>query len=243
MCSLLRKLGPFIVILFANMSGEGAFIEEETGRPLESRFFPNKIGGPPAWLDLKNLPSVSEILCGICSSPRRFLCQLYSPIEEKDTAFHRTIFVFVCLSEKCFQLGSNKNFVVFRNQLPRYNSFYPAFADGIDLRTDLTCSNFGCNLCCLCGIRGEVQCDRCEECFCSVQHQKFHAKHCSSSVSKLSQKNQILLPEFGLSDPEDLSDVVDEPEEQIHNSEDITEICQKFSQFNSPQGKIKMKLN
>lgn len=222
------------------MNVEGAFIDEDAKRPLESRFFPNKIGGLPAWLDLKNLPSVSEILCDICSSPRRFLCQLYSPIEDKDTAFHRTIFIFVCLSEKCFQVGSNKNFIIFRNQLPRYNSFYPAIADGIDKRTDINCSNFGCNLCCLCGIKGEIHCDRCEQHFCSINHQKLHAKNCSSSVSKPFQKNHTLLPEFGLSDPEDLSDV-DEPEEQIQNSEDVAEICQKFSQFNSPQGKLEMK--
>lgn len=220
------------------MAAEGAFIEEKTDRPLESRFFPNKIGGPPAWLDLKNLPPVSEILCDDCLSPRHFLCQLYSPVEEKDTAFHRTIFVFVCLSEKCFQLGSNKNFIVFRNQLPRHNSFYPAFADGIDLRTDITCSNFGCNLCCLCGIKEEVQCERCKERFCSAHHENLHTKYCSNSHSTVSQKDKILLREFGLSDPEDLSDVDDEPDEPTHNSEEVAEICQKFSQFNSPQGKL-----
>lgn len=216
------------------MTTEGAFVEE-TDKPLDSRFFPNKIGGPPAWLDLKNLPSVSEILCDICSLPRHFLCQIYSPVEENDSAFHRSLFVFMCLSEKCFKQGSNKNFIVFRNQLPRYNSYYPAFAEGIEQRTDITCSNFGTELCSICAIRGEVQCERCKENFCSLHHLKLHVKRCKSSGSK-SQNHRSLLREFGLSDPEDLSDSDDEPEEQIHDSPEMDEICQKLSQFNSPQG-------
>ena len=67
---------------------------------LESRFFPSKVGGKPAWLDLKSLPPSSLILCPLCNLPRSFLCQLYANIDEKPECFHRTLFIFMCRSNK-----------------------------------------------------------------------------------------------------------------------------------------------
>ena len=67
---------------------------------LESRFFPSKLGGKPSWLNLKNLPSSSQILCPSCRMPRSFLCQLYANIDDKPDCFHRTLFIFMCRSNK-----------------------------------------------------------------------------------------------------------------------------------------------
>ena len=67
---------------------------------LESRYFPSKLGGKPAWLNLQDLPSPSLILCPNCNIPRSFLCQLYAPIEAEPNCFHRTLFVFICRSPK-----------------------------------------------------------------------------------------------------------------------------------------------
>lgn len=52
------------------------FAEEQDGWLLTSRFFPSKIGGTPAWLDLQNLPEAKELLCDYCNEPCIFLCQV-----------------------------------------------------------------------------------------------------------------------------------------------------------------------
>ena len=43
-----------------------------------SRHFPSKVGGKPAWLDLKYLPAVTEMECQDCHQPRKFLLQVRS---------------------------------------------------------------------------------------------------------------------------------------------------------------------
>lgn len=48
-----------------------------------------QVGGYPAWLALKGLPSTSELSCRNCSLPMTFLCQLYFPDSQHDYAFHR----------------------------------------------------------------------------------------------------------------------------------------------------------
>lgn len=92
---------------------------------LESRFFPSKIGGQPAWLNLKDLPTANQVKCRNCEKPCLFLCQIYAPDEDIPEAFHRTIFVFICKDEKCCKANDNGNLHVLRSQLPRENSFYP----------------------------------------------------------------------------------------------------------------------
>ena len=67
---------------------------------LDSRFFPSKIGGKPAWLNLRDLPSSSLIMCPSCELPRSFLCQLYANIDGRPDCFHRTLFIFMCRTEK-----------------------------------------------------------------------------------------------------------------------------------------------
>lgn len=50
--------------------------------------------------------------------------QIYAPYEDSDTAFHRTIFLFVCRNGSCCQTNGSDNFIVLRCQLPRKNDFY-----------------------------------------------------------------------------------------------------------------------
>lgn len=100
------------------------FVEENEPWLLESRFFPSKVGGKPAWLDLKNLPSVKDLTCNNCKNPCIFLCQVYAPYEDDARAFHRTIFVFVCKNPACCQDNISNNLKVFRSQLQRNNEFY-----------------------------------------------------------------------------------------------------------------------
>lgn len=55
-------------------------LEERSSFLLHPRFFPSKVGGKPAWLDLKNLPSPSETTCSRCEDPLIFLCQVRTEI-------------------------------------------------------------------------------------------------------------------------------------------------------------------
>lgn len=55
-------------------------LENKENWLLHPRFFPSKVGGKPAWLDLKNLPKCEDLLCKICKDPMIYLCQvIYYP--------------------------------------------------------------------------------------------------------------------------------------------------------------------
>merc|ERR1719370_175844 len=43
--------------------------------------------------------------CLNCSSPLSFLLQVYSPDNNSDTAFHRSLFVFICTASSCWEQG------------------------------------------------------------------------------------------------------------------------------------------
>lgn len=101
------------------------FVEQEASWHLDSYLFPDKVGGRPAWLALDHLPS--DLHCPHCHQHMVFLLQLYSPIDDKDDCFHRTLFVFMCKNGKCFlpQEGAKSQpFRVFRSQLPKDDPFY-----------------------------------------------------------------------------------------------------------------------
>lgn len=66
---------------------------------LQSRFTPSKAGGNPAWLTKEDVPSQ---WCECCEHKLTFLLQLSANIMEKEfDVYHRMLYVFVCLSEKC----------------------------------------------------------------------------------------------------------------------------------------------
>ncbi|XP_059435324.1 uncharacterized protein LOC132168219 isoform X1 [Corylus avellana] len=161
------------------------FVEKPKTRwSLLRQLFPSKAGGVPAWLDPMNLPSGKSCVCDICGEPLQFLLQVYAPIE-KEYAFHRTLFVFMCLSMSCLRRDQHEQWKrhpekpsrsvkVFRCQLPRFNHFYPSEPprhDGTDKP-----SGAGAALCSWCGTwKGDKLCSSCRTArYCSEKHQVMH---------------------------------------------------------------------
>ena len=81
----------------------------------QSRHFPSKIGGKPAWLDLAKLPPPKQQQCPHCALPLTFLLQVYSPDNNSDSAFHRSMFVFLCLASPCWDQGKEPPVLVLRS--------------------------------------------------------------------------------------------------------------------------------
>ncbi|KAH9730611.1 MYND-type domain-containing protein [Citrus sinensis] len=80
------------------------FLEKPKNRwSLLRHLFPSKAGGPPAWLDPINLPTGRSCLCDMCGEPLQFVLQVYAPIIEKESTFHRTLFLFMCPSMACLR--------------------------------------------------------------------------------------------------------------------------------------------
>ncbi|XP_055962342.1 uncharacterized protein LOC126687221 [Mercurialis annua] len=107
----------------------------EHPRSLLRQFYPCKAGGCPAWLDPINMPSGRSCVCDICGNPLQFLLQVYAPISDKESTFHRTLFVFMCPMMSCLRRDQHEqrkkgdekpsqSVKVFRCQLPHLNPFY-----------------------------------------------------------------------------------------------------------------------
>ena len=99
------------------------FAETTDSWRLRSVYFPSKIGGFPAWLNPEHLLPCDELLCDHCRNPTIFLCQIYAPVD-KETCFHRTLYIFLCLNPSCHSKPTPGCFKVFRCQLPRNNKYY-----------------------------------------------------------------------------------------------------------------------
>ena len=129
---------------------------------LESRHFPSKVGGKPAWLDMKNLPPAETLKCPHCEEPRHFLLQVYAPDNDVNEAFHRTVFMFICKKDQCWSGDSSAPILVLRSQLARDNSYYPYDPpqDSADWRPDLV-QGVHCPVCEVCGGRGDMRCGQC----------------------------------------------------------------------------------
>nr|CAD7264524.1 unnamed protein product [Timema shepardi] len=176
---------------------------------LESRFFPSKVGGKPAWLDLKHIPD--NLTCKECGKPCVFLCQVYAPIEDVESCFHRTIFIFVCRDPVCCKENSSVNFKVFRCQLKRRNNYF-SFNPPIEKATwqpDVRAEHF-LKLCAVCGARGQSHCGKCSKVnYCGREHQTLdwkagHRNICASDKVSDGVVPRWLLPEFELTtQPED----------------------------------------
>lgn len=213
-------------------SVELGFIQETPGWKLQSRFFPSKVGGKPAWLDLQNIPDITALRCSKCTQPSVFLCQIYAPIDNVEACFHRTVYIFVCRNEKCFAPNCPPNFKVLRNQIPRKNDFYPLDPpeECASWRTDICAEKYDVHLCEVCGIKSTSHCAKCKSVYyCSKNHQKadwkYHKEICSSQSSQKGNsdnKNVILLPEYEITiDTEecDLKSAGDEEKEQVEQME------------------------
>ncbi|KAF8116537.1 hypothetical protein N665_0017s0090 [Sinapis alba] len=149
------------------------------------QLFPNLAGGVPAWLDPVNLPSGKSILCDLCEEPLQFVLQLYAPLTDKESAFHRTLFLFMCPSMSCLLRDQHEQWKrapekpmrsvkVFRCQLPRVNQFYSSEAPKHD-GTDKPLGH-GAPLCTWCGTwKGDKVCGGCKTSrYCSPKHQSLH---------------------------------------------------------------------
>lgn len=168
------------------LDAELGFLEKSEKWRLRSPHFPSKIGGKPAWLDLKNLPPTSDLCCPKCEKPMIFFAQVYAPDDDdedgqvpvKETCYHRTIFIFFCTATSCNSRNCNKNFAVFRCQLPRDNEFYPPIdpPENPDWKTDIVVEKY-CTVCVVCGCLGTKKCGGCKKyIYCSRAHQVLHWK-------------------------------------------------------------------
>uniref|UniRef100_A0A3P8S9I9 Programmed cell death 2 n=1 Tax=Amphiprion percula TaxID=161767 RepID=A0A3P8S9I9_AMPPE len=190
------------------------FLEEAESWRLRSPQFPSKVGGKPAWLSQRGLPSLSGLECEICRLPLAFLLQVYAPISGQDRSFHRTLFLFCCRTPECYSRNDNRCMKVFRSQLPRRNEFYPYEPPPEDEppnnpEEDQSVLS-GVKLCWVCGCPGNKACSRCHAVtYCGKHHQTLHWKHthkkqCCKEASTATTSS-LLFPE---------SELVTEPEEE-----------------------------
>lgn len=193
------------------------FLEEAEPWRLQSPQFPSKVGGKPAWLSQRGLPSLPGLECEICRLPMAFLLQVYAPVSGQDRSFHRTLFLFCCKTQECYKSNDSRCMKVFRSQLPRKNEFYPFDPPPEDEpptdpepdQSVLPVS--GVKLCWVCGCPGNKACSRCHTVsYCGKHHQTLHWKHahkreCGSQEASIVKTSPFLFPE---------SELVTEPEEE-----------------------------
>jgi len=152
--------------------------EVDTSKPWQtlSHYFPDKVGGKPAWLSLKPLPLPELLKCGRCGKPCVFLLQKYAPKE----TLHRMIFVFLCRDPACCCRHASDNFIVLRSQLELINDFYPETPpdeDYFDMASDYPKASCHTRLCVVCGCAGPKLCGKCHKMsYCSKEHQISHWK-------------------------------------------------------------------
>ena len=150
--------------------------------------------------------------------------QVYSPDNKSDSAFHRSLFVFLCVASPCWEQGKEPPVLVLRSQLARSNPFYPwqppEERDG--WRDDIKAETHG-KLCAVCGCRADKSCAQCKNAhYCSEKHQRADWKAGHKSTCKggrrteLPPKSSLLLPE-GLieSEPEPKKGVKDDAGQNI----------------------------
>ncbi|XP_053684145.1 programmed cell death protein 2 [Sabethes cyaneus] len=195
---------------------ELGFVEPCEDWLLSNKFFRSKVGGKPAWLDLKNIPLPKDLLCEECGDPCVFLCQVYAPLDESERCFHRMLFLFVCLRATCYRPNQCNNILVYRSQLPRRNDYYDFDPPNEETRAEPVPSPVP--LCAVCGCHGPQKCSRCKQAnYCGVVHQRIDWKHghkssCSGEVNQ-SEPTKILFPQ---------NEIVTEPE-KIEQKSNLSE--------------------
>eukprot|EP01132_Coremiostelium_polycephalum_P005417 gene5417-6756_t len=139
---------------------------------LTSDYFPNKIGGKPAWLDLGKIPKREELRCKKCSKQMSFLVQIYAPLDEFEHTFHRSCFVFACQNGKCH------SYTVLRSQLPQINPYYHPDAEEMRYEQDPTAmdpkyKSSRQRTCEFCGTHATQHCGSClQRYYCCREHQQ-----------------------------------------------------------------------
>ncbi|RAL48719.1 hypothetical protein DM860_001039 [Cuscuta australis] len=174
--------------LLINGNGHADLYDDEERLPVSLGFVEKKKN---SWSLLRHLfPSKAggrACACDFCGEPLQFMLQVYAPLKENVSTFHRTLFVFMCLSMTCVLQDQHEQWKqhpekalrsvkVFRCQMPRLNSFCssePPNYDGTDKP-----SGDGAALCSWCGTcRGDKVCSGCKTVrYCSEKHQAAHWK-------------------------------------------------------------------
>lgn len=221
-----------VVVVFRNKllkmnQTDLGFAEECESWEVESRLFPSKVGGKPAWLNLENLPDAEELQCDECKQQMLFLCQIYAPYEEDDANFHRTLFIFVCRNEACCHKNSAASFKVLRSTLQRFNKFYSSTPPNHKPDSNFTLSKW-VKLCVVCGISADKHCGKCKETvYCSREHQIFdwktrHKNACGNNSSVLENSSK-LFPEFEIvMDAEEIQQKVVNEDEELEKFKRLT---------------------
>ncbi|XP_031769351.1 programmed cell death protein 2 isoform X2 [Galleria mellonella] len=211
------------------------FLEEKSSWLLHPRFFPSKVGGTPAWLDLQNLPLPTELTCKVCSDPLIFLCQIYAPYEESSDCFHRTIFIFICRNGSCCKTNSTDNILVLRCQLPRKNMFYLYEPYQEDENEEFPTDKWA-KFCNICGAKAPSHCSKCKKSYyCGRKHQildwqKGHKELCPKSQNTV--LNNFIVTEAGKSILfKEWELVVDEESEEDSTDIDMNQEMEKLNKL------------
>ena len=227
------------------------FVEDTPAWLLASRFFRSKVGGRPAWLDLKNLPSTEELSCNKCGNPMILLLQIYAPLNENAKCFHRVIFVFMCGDSAC-HMDDLTPFKVFRSQLCRKNEFYPyeSPVETSDWKVELNVTKF-VQICRACGCLGSKKCSGCGKVsYCSRNCQMIdwkarHKKECKNSDFVYSYREDeevlpnLLLPQHEIviqGDDEIVSESDDEDDEESGKKVDEKKELEKLKELEQSGG-------
>lgn len=177
--------GASVHSAYSDLEIELGFVDnvDEDARPAieytdPSRWDGGKIGGLPVWLHGvaagdADLPKTEAALtCKRCAAPMALLSQVYAPVDADvvahDGAYHRMLYVFVCLAAGCLNRGSDAaalaerpSVVVLRAQA--------------DAREPIALATAG--VCAVCGLPATARCARCKgPRYCSKTHQALHWK-------------------------------------------------------------------
>ncbi|KAJ1860302.1 hypothetical protein LPJ73_001428 [Coemansia sp. RSA 2703] len=139
-----------------------------------SEVFPSKIGGQPRWLDPRRPLASERAQCDECGRTMTLLVQVYAPEDAPESAFHRTVYVFVCSNGACHRAGASRCMRVFRAQMAESNGVYeeqqPGAADDVEwcIRSEVRPAS----TCVVCGLAGGKACSRCSKrTYCGRAHQ------------------------------------------------------------------------
>ncbi|XP_044202599.1 programmed cell death protein 2 [Thunnus albacares] len=210
------------------------FLEEAESWRLRSPQFPSKVGGKPAWLCQRGLPSLSGLECEICRLPLAFLLQVYAPISGQDRSFHRTLFLFCCKTPECYTHNDSRCMKVFRSQLPRRNEFYPydpppEDEPPSDLDQDQSVLPVsGVKLCWVCGCPGNKACSRCHAVsYCGKHHQTLHWKHTHKKECCSPEASVVTVSPYIFTESELVTEPEEEEEEEEAEGEEETAVAQR----------------
>uniref|UniRef100_A0A1A9UIZ0 Programmed cell death protein 2 C-terminal domain-containing protein n=1 Tax=Glossina austeni TaxID=7395 RepID=A0A1A9UIZ0_GLOAU len=192
---------------------------------LNNRYFPNKVGGKPAWLHLDDLPAQEKMICQKCEKPKAFLLQLYVPFDD-DYNFHRTLYVFICRSEACYV--RNNASVVTPAILPKEHK-----------------------LCLACGCKASVKCDYCDwGYYCCFLHRDLHLKlhkPVCLNIGRIESCDRLSMVEFDeweivkdtMNDEEDITEPPAVEEQKISKEiEELSRSCKTLTFQNLPDSDL-----